>query len=209
METTDLTLRERKKIETKQRILEAAIQLFQARGFDQTSVDEIAAQASVSRATFFNYMNSKENVLHEIARNELQALKRLVEVELADQPSATIKIRRLMRQLVVDTLPYLHVTRYVLVRAMLYPSDETAISVHLGDLLAGLVHEAQAQGEIRADMPPTEIVHAILGSYLSLLLEQIAHSTPGQPHDTPAALTGMQRLFDMLLSGIAGPNTQA
>jgi hypothetical protein len=112
-----------------------------------------------------------------------------------------------MRRLVLDTLPYLRITRYVLVGAMLYPSDETAISVHLGDLLIDLVCEAQAQDEIRSDLPPNEVVHAILGPYLSLLLEHIAHSAPGQPQDTRAALAGMERFFDMILSGIAGPNT--
>jgi AcrR family transcriptional regulator len=202
---TDLSLRERKKIETRNRILDVAIQLFQERGLEQTSVDEIAAQANISRGTFFNYFGGKESILHEIALNERRLLQQLIEVDLAEQPSAVVKIRRVMHRLVVDTLPYLHITRYVLIGAILYPSDETAISLHLGELLSELVREAQGQDEIRADLPPGQVTHAILGAYLSLLFEQIAHTVPGQPQDTATVPASMERIVDMIFSGIAGP----
>ena len=207
METTDLSLRERKKIETRNRILDVAMQLFQEHGLEQTSVDEIAARANVSRSTFFNYFGGKESVLHDIALHERRALEQLIQVDLVEQPTAVAKLRRVMRQLVVDTLPYLRITRYVLIGAILYPSDETAISVHLADLLIDLVREAQAQNEIRADLLPADVVHAILGSYLSILLEQISRGDPDPPLDPTAAVSGMERLFELILSGIAGSNT--
>jgi NADH dehydrogenase len=206
---TELSLRERKKIETRNRILAAAVQLFQERGFEQTSVDELAAQANISRGTFFNYFASKESLLHEIALNERQALRRLVAVDLAEQPSAVFKIRSLLRQLVLDTLPYLHVTRYVLIGAMLYPSDETAISLRLGDILLDLVREAQLQNEIRADLPPAQVVHAITGAYLSVLFEQIARHTPDRASDSTAVPAIVERIVEMIFSGIAGPNYKA
>jgi len=207
--TEQLSLRERKKIETRNRILYTAVQLFQERGFDQTSVDEIAAQANVSRGTFFNYFPNKEHVLHEIATNELQDLKRLVQVDLAEQPSAVFKIRRMIHQLVVDTLPYFQVARYVLLGAMLTPADENAFSLRLSNILIALVREAQAQDEIRADLAPEEVMHAISGAYLSVLLEQIARDTAVHVHNTAAAQEIIERTVDMLFAGIAGPAYRA
>ncbi|MDX8521519.1 TetR/AcrR family transcriptional regulator [Mesorhizobium dulcispinae] len=56
-------LRERKKRETKKRITEKAIALFLKRGIDQTTLDEIAAAAGISRRTFFYYFTSKDEIL--------------------------------------------------------------------------------------------------------------------------------------------------
>lgn len=197
----ELSLRERKKLETRNRVLDTAIQLFQEQGFEQTSIDEIAARANISRGTFFNYFANKEAVLLELAQNELRELGRLVKVKLADQPSAVAKIRRLMQRLVADTLPYLRITRYVLLGAMLYPSDETAFNLRLSDMLIDLVRQAQELGEIHADLDAVEVAHAIAGPYLSVVFEQIARQTT-------AAQAGatVERALDMIFAGIAGTN---
>jgi AcrR family transcriptional regulator len=57
------SLRERRKLETRQLLEAAAFKLFGRRGFNRTSVDQIAAEAGVSRTTFFRYFPSKEAVV--------------------------------------------------------------------------------------------------------------------------------------------------
>src|SRR5687768_17015519 len=56
-------LRERKRRETRQRIAETGLRLFLAHGYEQTTLDTIAAEAGISRRTFFSYFKSKEDVL--------------------------------------------------------------------------------------------------------------------------------------------------
>jgi len=55
-------LRERKKAATLRRITTAALELFQARGFDATTTRAIARRAGIAEGTLFNYFPAKEDI---------------------------------------------------------------------------------------------------------------------------------------------------
>ena len=57
------SLRERKKAQTREALHAAAMKLFKRKGFENTTVDEIAEAADVSRRTFFRYYATKEAVV--------------------------------------------------------------------------------------------------------------------------------------------------
>lgn len=69
------SLRERNRTRTRRDIENAALELFEKQGYDATGVDEIAELAGVSRATFFRYYPSKEEVLFT---NETDAVAEMV-----------------------------------------------------------------------------------------------------------------------------------
>jgi AcrR family transcriptional regulator len=56
-------VRERKRRETRQHIAETGLRLFLANGYEHTTLDAIAAEAGISRRTFFAYFKSKEDIL--------------------------------------------------------------------------------------------------------------------------------------------------
>lgn len=49
--------------EARERIINAAIQLFSQKGFDATRVNDIASSANVNKALIYYYFNSKEDIL--------------------------------------------------------------------------------------------------------------------------------------------------
>jgi AcrR family transcriptional regulator len=59
----EMGLRDRKRQRTRQALISAAMRLFEEKGYEQTTVAEIAAAAEVSTKTFFNHFASKDEVL--------------------------------------------------------------------------------------------------------------------------------------------------
>src|SRR5216684_3869976 len=59
----DLSLRERKKQQTRELIVETALELFSEHGYQATTVADIAASADVSERTVFAYFLTKEDIL--------------------------------------------------------------------------------------------------------------------------------------------------
>jgi TetR/AcrR family transcriptional regulator, cholesterol catabolism regulator len=82
--------RARRKEQTRERIVDAAVELFIGQGYDATSVDQIAAAADVARGTFFNHFPGKEDVTHawiERRRDEIRNT-----IAAASAPDAAARI---------------------------------------------------------------------------------------------------------------------
>jgi AcrR family transcriptional regulator len=68
-----VTLRDRKKARTRQAIVDAATELFATRGYEQTTIADIAAAADIGTRTFFSYFASKEELLFPQSDARVQA----------------------------------------------------------------------------------------------------------------------------------------
>ena len=89
-------LRERKKLKTREALEHAALELFAQKGFDHTTVEEIAEACDVSPRTFFRYFATKEALLLSDADEKCQ----LLVAGLLDRPAGESPLRSIRESLV-------------------------------------------------------------------------------------------------------------
>jgi AcrR family transcriptional regulator len=89
-------LADRKRRLVRQRIVQAADELFAARGFDDVSVSDIAARADVGRTTFFRYFGDKQEV---VFAQEQQMLDAIAEVAQRQRFAAARTVTEAVEQL--------------------------------------------------------------------------------------------------------------
>jgi AcrR family transcriptional regulator len=166
-------LRERKKERTRQLIAETARRLFQERGFDAVTVDDVAREADVSRKTVFNYFPTKEDLFYsglelfeaelldairgrEPHESILAAFARFVTeprgLLAAEDPSAEERLRELHR--LVAESPALQ-------------AREREIYDRYIEALAALI--AEETGAHTGDIRPRVAANALLGVHRALV----------------------------------------
>lgn len=80
-------LRERKKAETRLKIEEVALELFEARSFESVTVEDIAEVVGISPRTFFHYFHTKEDVVLSDYSERLDRIVDALEARPADEPA--------------------------------------------------------------------------------------------------------------------------
>ncbi|MFO8048732.1 MAG: TetR/AcrR family transcriptional regulator [Desulfosudaceae bacterium] len=103
-----MSVRKQKKAATRQRLEEAAIQIFHEKGLHGCRVSDIVGRAGVAQGTFYNHFESKEAVFNHIADSYLDHYRRLFleysEILFAgdDLPAIIETMRAFLRQLLLS-----------------------------------------------------------------------------------------------------------
>lgn len=119
-----MTLRERKKERTRQALADAALKLFMKRGFDATTVEEIAEAADVSRRTFFRYFPSKEAVVFPDREHRLEKLRAL----LAESPRGETGLEAVRRGMLVLAQEYTSMREKVILQQRIVEDSPTLLA---------------------------------------------------------------------------------
>ena len=93
--TPSLPLVERKRRQARQRIIQAAQELFLERGFDGVSVGDIAERAEVGRTTFFRYFGDKQEVVFAKEQELIETIAAAGQAEGTAAASATEAVEQL------------------------------------------------------------------------------------------------------------------
>jgi AcrR family transcriptional regulator len=172
-----LPLREQKKQDTRRRIKEASSQLFLQRGFDQTTIDAIAAAAQISKPTFFNYFASKQHVLAELMTRMDEEFIRYIRHAVAQGQSTKDRLSRLMSQAAEHIKKRPEYTRLLLVEGMSDlgdPNIETSRMAQLNRAMAELVERGRQEHDISLRFSVDLQVQILVGGFLYGLLNWLS-----------------------------------
>ncbi|MFE4249580.1 TetR family transcriptional regulator [Streptomyces sp. NPDC056910] len=163
-------LRERKKQRTRDALLRSALELFTTKGYDHTTVDEIAEAVDVSQRTFFRYFTSKEETAFAVQDMvESRFVTLLRERPAADSPfealrGAVLDAWDTLGEPIEEVVPVeLHMRTYQMIE-----STPSLIAVHLRrsteleEEIARVIAEREDL-DVEADLRPRVTVAAFSG----------------------------------------------
>jgi len=184
MTIIELTRRERKKEETKERIFQAAMSLFQEKGFDATTIEEICTKADVAKGTFFNYFPRKEAALGYLAEQWLGEAEDRAAVILNEPGPSLDKLLAMFTEFAAFYERERSLARPLVQEwtRQLYSGD--AVCLRWQDLGATVVRRLQQQGEVRADVSATRAHQLLESVYHGTVQQWVEAAEPPYPLTT-------------------------
>lgn len=152
----DLSRRERKKKETREKIFANAMQLFRLQGFTATSIEQITQHADVGKGTFYNYFPTKEAVVLEFSRRTCQDLV------TKGRQEPCLSTRQRLELLLQDWADYMIKDRdiaWVAVRNR--EGIDYDLGLHYG--LQAILTVGQQTGEISGEYDPAFLAESLEG----------------------------------------------
>jgi AcrR family transcriptional regulator len=201
--SADLGLREQNKFEKRQRIRDAARELFSTLGYDAATLRQIAHRAHVGLGTLFNYAQDKRDLVFLIFNEELD---HLTNEALAAGQSQEGLLNQLMA---IFELHYRYFAKdpqmsRILLRELVFYSEGKQAGAFLRTrdrLLSGiemLIRSACNQRLIRSKEPPELIARYFFFVFSAQIRWWIANSKP----NPAVGLNDLRRLLELLMNGL-------
>jgi AcrR family transcriptional regulator len=170
--------RQRRKEARPQELLQAALLLFDEKGFAATRIDEVAQQAGVSKGTLYLYYPSKEDLFKAVVRQNLSSLIEEGEQLAAGFEGSSGELLRCLMQTWwerVGNTPVAGIHKIVLAEVRNFPelaqfyTDEVIIPADR--LFTAAVQRGVASGEFRP-LPLHEVAHALIAPLILMALQR-------------------------------------
>lgn len=158
-------LREEKKQEQRQAILDVALELFRVQGFAATRVQDVTERLRISEGTFFNYFPTKGAVLDAAADDILDRATVLLHHDVADHDRAVLeRLEELVREFAANFAGDRDFGVQLALHTRLGLGREREQETHR--LLSDLFGEGQRRGEIRSDVPARQLAELFMAMVL-------------------------------------------
>ncbi|HSG27965.1 MAG TPA: TetR/AcrR family transcriptional regulator [Candidatus Krumholzibacterium sp.] len=195
-------IREEKKKRTRKTLVETAVRLFGERGFEGTSMEELAREAGVGKGTIYGYFATKHEIFLAFCEEEIDFAFRRLEEELdGDAPLIDQLVTLFMSQFdFVTSNPDFGRN---LLREMIFPTERTSEkSRHIDSLylsrIGAILARSQAKGELHPEADPLMTT----GHFYALYLMTLSTWYGGLLLDRVEAEAVLRSFFVQALNGL-------
>jgi AcrR family transcriptional regulator len=152
-------------------LLAVAVRLFTERGFDGTSMGDLARAAGLSKSSLYHHVESKEQLLRLALDRAVDPLFAVLDEPGARDGAAVVRLEYVIRrevQVLARQLPY--VTLLLRVRGN-SPTERWALQRRrqFDQVVAALVAQASADGDVRHDLDPGIVAKLVFGMVNSMV----------------------------------------
>jgi AcrR family transcriptional regulator len=194
----NLGLRERKKQQTREKIASVALELFDERGYDETTLAEIAEAADVSPRTIFAYYESKEDILFCAEGRFLERMTQMLEERPAD--ATTIDT---IREFFASIEPPDEQAKLRKKVIMANPALEMRLRAHHTELEPMLVKSiARDLGAGPDDMRPLLIAASMTAAFMSVRDRFFEAEAGGEPIGNEQAFAILDQVLEFTRAGV-------
>lgn len=199
-----LGVREQQKRHRRERIFEAAMALFEQRGFQETTVLDIAKAAGVSRGTVFNYFPYKEAILiAHLAQRLCELQEGLPTPEQSVSPIETLyKIFGELASFVEANRHLVLPLSYELLNPDPERSKQAYISLPFVPLLYRYLTKARELSLIRSDFSRERLARTLANTYFLTALQWAAYRQDRSIHEE------LHKALRITLEGIVTPQSE-
>ncbi len=169
-----LSLREKKKIETKNKIFEVSGRLFKKKGFDNVTVDEITKEAGIAKGTFFNYFPTKTALLRYFGELKEELIHDAIKNETMRDIPTREKIKNIMIIAAKSNEEDKELTKLFVFEYIRYTGSRTreeGTSQRFIKFLSYLLYEGIRKGEVRSDIDINKAAEHLSAIYFHSLVE--------------------------------------
>lgn len=183
---------------TKDRILDAALNIFSHKGYYDTKLDEIAEESHSSKGSIYFHFPNKEKLFIALVDQFADVLERNVKQAIEDEPQGIRRVEIALKS-VLDTFgKYRRPAKILLVQAVglgtVFEKKRMEVTDRFAELIRTYLQEAIDVGEI--DPVDTEVVaHAWMGAIYNVVIQWVYTGEP-----TPDRI--MESLLPMLLKSV-------
>lgn len=193
------------KVETRARILDAALGVFAGKGYHRATVDDIVRASRTSKGAVYHHFPNKEAVFLALVDDFAARLAAGVAAAIAERQGALARVEGALRAALATFAENERLARLILLEAVSLGRTWEAKRAEVHDRFAALIQGYLDQAVAEGSIPPLDTRVATL-AWLGAVDEIVIQWLHGRLTDLPAVVPTLTRL---LLRSIGSPATAA